>query len=124
MARWEVLTHSFIVKVVIIKGIMVTGVSFYLQAWVIEKKGAVFLAMSTSLSLIITMFSSRLLLGEIIHLGSVVGGTLLVGGLFSVLWGKSEEKKMADRMLLAGQAEKGCSDSEAVTIKSPPPVPL
>ncbi|KAK2995468.1 hypothetical protein RJ640_009993 [Escallonia rubra] len=54
----------------------------------------------------------------------VAGGTLLVGALFSVLWGKSEEKKIADRMLLAGQAEKGCSDSEAMTIKSPPPVPL
>ncbi|KAF7834187.1 WAT1-related protein [Senna tora] len=73
-------------------GIMVTGVTFYLQAWVIEKKGPVFLAMSTPLALIITIFSSAILLGEIITLGSLLGGLILVIGLYSVLWGKSREQ--------------------------------
>ncbi|XP_059431450.1 WAT1-related protein At5g64700-like [Corylus avellana] len=50
-------------------GIIVTGVTYYLQAWVLEKKGPVFLAISTPLALIITMFSSAILLGEIITLG-------------------------------------------------------
>ncbi|KAJ7956964.1 WAT1-related protein [Quillaja saponaria] len=50
-------------------GIVVTGITFYLQTWVIGKKGPVFLAMSTPMSLIITIFSSALLLGEIITLG-------------------------------------------------------
>jgi len=44
---------------------MVTGVTYYLQAWVIEKKGPVFLAMATPLSLIMTIFSSTFILGEI-----------------------------------------------------------
>lgn len=48
---------------------MVTGVSYYLQTWVIEKKGPVFLAMSTPLALIITIFASVAVLGEIISLG-------------------------------------------------------
>ncbi|KAH1245794.1 WAT1-related protein [Glycine max] len=34
----------------LLAGIMVTGVTYYLQTWVIEKKGPVFLAMSTPLS--------------------------------------------------------------------------
>ena len=51
------------------QGIIVTGVTYYLQAWVLEKKGPVFLAMSTPLALIMTMFSSAILLGEIITLG-------------------------------------------------------
>ncbi|KAI4345135.1 hypothetical protein L6164_012291 [Bauhinia variegata] len=72
-------------------GIMVTGVTFYLQAWIIEKKGPVFLAMSTPLTLIITLFSSAILFGEIISLGSLLGGLILVLGLYSVLWGKSRE---------------------------------
>ncbi|KAJ1429714.1 EamA domain [Sesbania bispinosa] len=50
-------------------GIMVTGVTYYLQTWVVEKKGPVFLAMSTPLALIITIFSSSIVLGEIISLG-------------------------------------------------------
>ncbi|KAI4317148.1 hypothetical protein L6164_025046 [Bauhinia variegata] len=73
-------------------GIMVTGVTYYLQAWIIEKRGPVFLAMSTPLALIITMFSSAILLGETISLGSLLGGLILAVGLYSVLWGKSREQ--------------------------------
>ncbi|KAG8066897.1 hypothetical protein GUJ93_ZPchr0005g14811 [Zizania palustris] len=73
-------------------GFVVTGVSFYLQAWCIEKKGPVFLAMSNPLCFVFTILCSSLVLGEVVHLGSVVGGILLVGGLYSVLWGKSKEQ--------------------------------
>ncbi|KAK2391094.1 WAT1-related protein [Trifolium repens] len=73
-------------------GIIVTGVSYYLMTWVIDKKGPVFLAMSTPLALIITILSSIILLGDIISLGSVLGGLLLVVGLYSVLWGKNREQ--------------------------------
>lgn len=51
------------------QGIMVTGVSYYLQAYVIEKKGPVFQAMSQPLNVIITVIGSVLLLGEAISLG-------------------------------------------------------
>lgn len=72
-------------------GFVVTGVSFYLQAWCIEKRGPVFLAMSTPLSLIFTIICSSFFLGEQTTLGSVLGGALMVGGLYSVLWAKSKE---------------------------------
>ncbi|CAI0555098.1 unnamed protein product, partial [Linum tenue] len=39
-------------------GVMVTGVSYYLQAWVIEKKGPVFVALSTPLAFIFTTICS------------------------------------------------------------------
>ncbi|KAK4356214.1 hypothetical protein RND71_025185 [Anisodus tanguticus] len=76
-------------------GIVVTGVTFYLQAWVVEKKGPVYMAMTTPLALIFTISSAAVLFGEILSLGSILGGILLVGGLYSVLWGKSEEQKTA-----------------------------
>ncbi|XP_060186521.1 WAT1-related protein At5g64700-like [Lycium barbarum] len=75
-------------------GIVVTGVTFYLQAWVVEKKGPVYMAMTTPLALIFTIASSAVLFGEILGLGSILGVILLVGGLYSVLWGKSKEQKM------------------------------
>ncbi|XP_008811231.2 WAT1-related protein At5g64700-like isoform X1 [Phoenix dactylifera] len=67
------------------------GVSYYLQSWTIEKRGPVFLAMFMPLTLVITMILSSFLLAEQIGLGSVLGGSLMVGGLYSVLWGKSKE---------------------------------
>ncbi|KAK2656049.1 hypothetical protein Ddye_009101 [Dipteronia dyeriana] len=102
-------------------GIVVTGVSFYLQAWVIEKKGPVFLAMSTPLTLIFTMITSVFLLCEIITLGRVLGGVLLIGGLYSVLWGKSKEQKLEEQSCLPidHQVDKVCLEVKVVTTKAP-----
>ncbi|KAE8721950.1 vacuolar proton ATPase a1-like [Hibiscus syriacus] len=73
------------------QGIFVTGVAYYLQAWVISKKGPVFHAVMTPSNLVTTILGSVFLLGETINLGSVVGETMLVIRLYSVLWGKSKE---------------------------------
>lgn len=56
----------------VMQGIVVTGVTYYLQAWVIENKGPVFLAMSTPLALIFTIFSSAFILGDAITLGRYI----------------------------------------------------
>ena len=50
---------------------------YSLQAWCIEKHGPVFLAMSNPLGLQLTIFWQR--------------PQILVGGLYSVLWGKSKD---------------------------------
>lgn len=73
-------------------GVGVTGITYWLQVWAIEKKGPVFIAMFTPLALIITVVLSALLWREPLHLGSVGGALLLVGGLYSVLWGKNKEE--------------------------------
>ncbi|XP_027336877.1 WAT1-related protein At5g64700-like [Abrus precatorius] len=72
-------------------GTLVTAVAYYMQAWVIEKKGPVFIAIWNPLSFVIATTGSILLLGEPLHLGSVLGGILLVSSLYSVLWAKSKE---------------------------------
>ncbi|XP_008660050.1 WAT1-related protein At5g64700 isoform X2 [Zea mays] len=54
-------------------------------------KGPVFLAVWNPLCFVLTIFCSSFFLGENVHLGSIVGGILLVCGLYSVLWGKTLE---------------------------------
>ncbi|KAL6864812.1 hypothetical protein ACP4OV_015963 [Aristida adscensionis] len=89
-SKWKLqLDISFIA--IIYTGFVVVGVSYYLQAWCMEMKGPVFLAAWNPLCFVITIFCSSFFLGEIVHLGSIVGGFLLVGGLYSMLWGKSKE---------------------------------
>ncbi|XP_052156578.1 WAT1-related protein At5g64700-like [Oryza glaberrima] len=95
MARWK-LRLDISLLAVLYTGLVVTGVSYYLQAWCVELKGPVFLAMSNPLCLLLTIFCSSFFLAEIVHLGSIIGGILLVGGLYSVLWGKSAEMTMND----------------------------
>lgn len=55
-----------------IQGIVVAAISYYLQIWVIEKKGPVFLSMSMPLSLVFTMVIASFLLGEDVGLGRYV----------------------------------------------------
>ncbi|KAB1220847.1 hypothetical protein CJ030_MR3G023985 [Morella rubra] len=74
-------------------GIIVTGITYWLQVWVIEKKGPVFTAMFTPLALIITAIISAFLWKENLYWGSIGGAILLVGGLYIVLWGKNKEGK-------------------------------
>ncbi|KAL6868136.1 hypothetical protein ACP4OV_014981 [Aristida adscensionis] len=91
-SKWKLRPDISLIAI-IYTGFMVNGVSFYLQAWCVEMKGPVFLTVWTPLCLIFTIFCSSLL-GETVHLGSIIGGTLLVAGLYSVLWGKSKENKI------------------------------
>ncbi|CAL5065110.1 unnamed protein product [Urochloa decumbens] len=72
-------------------GFVVTGLTYYLQAWCVEMKGPVFFSAWLPLYSVFTMFCSTFFLGEIVHLGSILGGILLIGGLYSLLWGKSKE---------------------------------
>ncbi|WOL11191.1 WAT1-related protein [Canna indica] len=85
-------------------GFVVTGVSFYLQSWCIEKKGPVFMAIFTPLAFVFTMICSTIFLGEMIYLGSVIGGVLMVGGLYGVLWGKIRENMHCDVSIEDGEA--------------------
>ncbi|XP_020177513.1 WAT1-related protein At5g64700 [Aegilops tauschii subsp. strangulata] len=99
-------------------GFVVTGVSFYLQAWCIERRGPVFLAMTNPVGLVLTMFCSSFFLGEVVHLGSVLGGALLVAGLYSVLLGKSKEQQQPPPPGLApasaaSAVKQGCYSSNA-----------
>nr|XP_029122815.1 WAT1-related protein At5g64700 isoform X2 [Elaeis guineensis] len=83
-------------------------------SWTIEKKGPVFLAMSTPLTLIIQIICSSFLLGEVINLGSILSAVLMVGGLYGVLWGKKREEK--DRKMQIRDNEKACLEEKETAI--------
>uniref|UniRef100_K3ZNW1 WAT1-related protein n=1 Tax=Setaria italica TaxID=4555 RepID=K3ZNW1_SETIT len=90
-----------------------------LQAIIYTMKGPVFLTVCSPLCLIFTIFCSSIL-GEIVHLGSIVGGNLLVGG-HCVLWGKSKESKTAACNKEHKQTEedkKGREDQKEATLES------
>ncbi|WVZ64153.1 hypothetical protein U9M48_013716 [Paspalum notatum var. saurae] len=99
LSRWK-LQLDISLLAIAYTGFLVSGVTYYLQAWCIEMKGPVFFGVWTPLCFVFTMFCSSLL-GEVIHLGSILGGTLLAGGLYSVLWGKSKE--CTDKIALDGE---------------------
>uniref|UniRef100_A0ACD5UMR7 Uncharacterized protein n=1 Tax=Avena sativa TaxID=4498 RepID=A0ACD5UMR7_AVESA len=74
LSRWK-LAGGMTLVAVLFTGIVVAAISYYLQIWVIEKKGPVFLSMSMPLSLVFTMAIASFLLGEDVSLGRYVRPT-------------------------------------------------
>ncbi|XP_004309044.1 PREDICTED: auxin-induced protein 5NG4-like [Fragaria vesca subsp. vesca] len=72
-------------------GIVVSGVSMVLMSWCVQKRGPLFVSSFNPLTLLMVALASSLLLGEKFSLGSMLGGVLIVCGLYMVLWGKSKE---------------------------------
>ncbi|XP_031479266.1 WAT1-related protein At5g64700 [Nymphaea colorata] len=85
---------SFDIKLlsVIYCGVIVTGVTYWLQVWCVAKKGPVFTAIFTPLSLVITIIFSCFLFGDLFYAGSGLGSIFMAVGLYCVLWGKNGEE--------------------------------
>ncbi|KAL9321684.1 hypothetical protein ACSQ67_009737 [Phaseolus vulgaris] len=77
-------------------GIVTSSISYYVQGLVIKKRGPVFATAFSPLMMIIVAFMGSFILAEHIFLGGVLGGILIVIGLYSVLWGKQKEEVVED----------------------------
>ncbi|KAG2615851.1 WAT1-related protein At5g64700-like [Panicum virgatum] len=109
-SRWKLGLDLSLIAVAY-SGIVGTAVNYYLQTWCVGMEGPVFVAMWNPLCLLLTVLCSSLL-GETVHLGSILGGILLVGGLYCVLWGKTKEEETRVAMA-SGHLEQGREQGDA-----------
>ncbi|KAI7981498.1 WAT1-related protein [Camellia lanceoleosa] len=75
-------------------GLVVSALATYVQNMVINSKGPVFVTAFSPLSMILAILFGLIVLGESVHLGSVIGAILIIGGLFTLLWGKSRREEV------------------------------
>ncbi|CAN6181835.1 unnamed protein product [Urochloa humidicola] len=68
ISRWKLRLDVGLLAIVY-NGFLVTGVTYYLQAWCVEMKGPVFFAAWLPLCYVFTVFCSSFFLGETVHLG-------------------------------------------------------
>ncbi|KAK9052422.1 hypothetical protein SSX86_029051 [Deinandra increscens subsp. villosa] len=59
--------------------------------WCLEKKGPVFIAMFSPLSIVISVMMGVTFLGDSLHLGSAIGAIIITGGFYTVMWGQFKE---------------------------------
>ncbi|KAK9987055.1 hypothetical protein SO802_032006 [Lithocarpus litseifolius] len=74
-------------------GIVSSGIAYYVQGLVMQKRGPVFVTAFSPLMMIIVAIMGSFILAEKIYVGGVLGAVLIVMGLYSVLWGKYKEYK-------------------------------
>ncbi|XP_074271889.1 WAT1-related protein At4g30420-like [Silene latifolia] len=89
-AAWN-LTSPLELSSCFFSGIVGSGVTFFIQAWCISKKGPFFSSMFTPLATIITTVLACIFLHEQLYIGSLLGAVGVIIGLYIVLWGKAQE---------------------------------
>ncbi|GLJ45017.1 hypothetical protein SUGI_0947520 [Cryptomeria japonica] len=76
-------------------GVVASGIAYYVQGLCMREKGPVFATAFSPLMMIIVAIMDSAILSQSIYVGSVVGGVLIVVGLYCVLWGKVKDVKIS-----------------------------
>ncbi|XP_030527155.1 protein WALLS ARE THIN 1-like [Rhodamnia argentea] len=76
-------------------GVVASGIAFAVQIWCIDRGGPVFVAVYQPVQTLVVAIMASIALGEQFYLGGIIGAVLIIAGLYLVLWGKNEERKLA-----------------------------
>ncbi|XP_054783124.1 WAT1-related protein At3g18200 [Prosopis cineraria] len=94
MEHWKIQSTEELFTI-LYAGVVASGIVISLQTWCIQKGGPVFVAVFQPMQTFLVAVMAALILGDQLYSGGVVGAILIVLGLYSVLWGKTNEKRMA-----------------------------
>ncbi|CAN4114178.1 unnamed protein product [Withania somnifera] len=97
--------------VVLYLGTLGSGIVVILMTWCSQQRGPLFVSVFNPLILVFVALASSLLLDETLYLGSILGGFLIIMGLYVVLWGKGKDMKASRIVLSRGAPQK--NDLEA-----------
>ncbi|TYG74756.1 hypothetical protein ES288_D04G207900v1 [Gossypium darwinii] len=74
-------------------GTMGSALFVFLISWAVRLKGPLYAATFNPLGLVLVAVVGSLLLHEKLHLGSIIGGLMIICGVYMVLWGRAKEMK-------------------------------
>ncbi|KAL5792770.1 hypothetical protein ACOSP7_001364 [Xanthoceras sorbifolium] len=91
-AAW-LITSTVDIWSIIYGGVVCSGLTIYMQLWCMKQKGPVFVTIFNSLSTIMVAILAYFVVGEKLHMGSILGGAIVIAGLYSLLWGKERDQQ-------------------------------
>ncbi|KAK4843310.1 hypothetical protein QYF36_006626 [Acer negundo] len=94
--RWKIESGEELFTI-LYAGIVASAIVFSLQTWCIQKGGPVFVAVFQPMQTLLVALMASLILGDQLYSGGILGAICIVLGLYLVLWGKSEEKKVENQ---------------------------
>ncbi|KAJ7516231.1 hypothetical protein O6H91_22G048400 [Diphasiastrum complanatum] len=92
-SKWAPTSASEIISIVY-AGIIASGLVSGIQSWGVYKGGPVIVAAYQPLETVVTTILSFVFLKETLHLGSVIGGVLVILGLYLLIWGQERERQI------------------------------
>ncbi|XP_020523681.1 WAT1-related protein At3g18200 isoform X2 [Amborella trichopoda] len=74
-------------------GIIITGLSFYVETWCLYKKGPVFKSAFSPLLIVFSFILDTIAQGSLVNLRSLLAAVMVVGGLYMLLWAKAHDNE-------------------------------
>ncbi|KAL9394912.1 hypothetical protein Peur_014197 [Populus x canadensis] len=76
----------------IMQGVISCGLTVFIQLWCNKEKEAVFVTIFSPLATVMVAIMAYFLFGEELHAGSILGGAVVIIGLYMLLRGKENER--------------------------------
>ncbi|XP_071694654.1 WAT1-related protein At5g40240-like [Rutidosis leptorrhynchoides] len=88
--------------------------------WCLRKKGPVFVSMFSPFSIVTALILGVTFLGDSLHLGSIIGATIITTGFYAFMWGQAKEKRNSPVMIVEDSTivnESGLSDENVPMLR-------
>ncbi|KAK1305577.1 WAT1-related protein [Acorus calamus] len=92
---------------VLYQGVVCSALGLFIQMWCVKERGPVFVTAFNPLSTVLVAIFEPLLLHVPLHLGSLVGMVLVIGGLYGITWGKALDQKVISSGTKVSEDETG-----------------
>ncbi|KAL6901838.1 hypothetical protein ACP4OV_004714 [Aristida adscensionis] len=76
---------------IVYSGLACNGFAVFAQLWCTEKRDPVFVTMFNPLGTIMVAILAYFIFGESLYLGSIIGGAVVIMGMYMLLWGKDKD---------------------------------
>ncbi|CAL1391914.1 unnamed protein product [Linum trigynum] len=87
-----IFSSSTAIASVFCSGVLGSCLSNGVDAWVLRLKGPVFVSSFKPFAMIVAVAMGVTLLGDILHLGSLIGAITIAIGFYMLMWGKAKEE--------------------------------
>ncbi|XP_042500984.1 WAT1-related protein At3g28050-like [Macadamia integrifolia] len=114
ISTWILKTRIELIAI-LYSAIIGAAVTSAVLTWCLRKKGPIYVAMYKPLGIVIAVIMGVIFLGDVLHIGSVIGAVVIVLGFYAVMWGQAKEEKM----VVDENRSCGVSNSGPSTLKDP-----
>ncbi|KAM3360798.1 WAT1-related protein [Capsicum galapagoense] len=112
-SQWK-LGWNLRLLVVVYAGVVASGITIIFLMFCVRMRGPLFVSIFTPLMLVCVAIGGSLFFNEKLHLGSVMGATIIICGLYMVLWGKNQEIKRTSKLTPSTKYEESDQDDHIV----------
>lgn len=85
---------------ILFSGLVTSGLASAIQIWTIGKGGPVLASIYLPLQTLLVALMASIIFGEEFFLGGIIGAFLIISGLYLVVWGRSQETKLAKEVIV------------------------